>query len=538
MIPSTTLQQQDILGDIQALPTSSAAAAAASPRGKMRASAASSLSVPPSNIPSTLQQEMLGGIQAFPPPSAATTGQQLLPQHQPIRGSLAIPSFLEDEILGGIQPLPPPPAPGEGAVRERATTPGAYAAGQPGTGDLVAAPRGRKSLFQRLLLSGSTNNNNNNNATTNNGDDNEDTNASRRHENDDTTLGETAATGSLSRSTNNTTHFPQPITRGMTPSTRNLVVANPVLEESHRHLNLQRAEEVDVDESQRQKPAFSRDSKKTIVKFAAGGILMLIIIVVATLLGVLVGNNADDDEAIRPARNNSNLGPTQAPTSMENRVWNDVLGGFVLHLLPEETQQQVLLEQEESESGEGPKSPQGMAYQWLLNDTYLDQRPLWRIKQRFALATLYFATDGKNWLQNQGWLDYALDECDWAFQSGSLNPKNFSQKLGIGREASCNEHKEYIWIALAENNLVGSLPEELFLLTKLHGLEFTANKLTGTISSQIAALKNLTMINLSTNDLSGTIPPDIGLLSDSLQLFGTLNNEQIKGSIPSEIVRT
>ncbi len=60
-------------------------------------------------------------------------------------------------------------------------------------------------------------------------------------------------------------------------------------------------------------------------------------------------------------------------------------------------------------------SPQYKAFQWLLGDpslmTYTDARKI----QRFALATLYRATNGPGWLQRDGWLNYSVHECSWAF---------------------------------------------------------------------------------------------------------------------------
>ncbi|CAB9506464.1 Leucine Rich Repeat [Seminavis robusta] len=66
---------------------------------------------------------------------------------------------------------------------------------------------------------------------------------------------------------------------------------------------------------------------------------------------------------------------------------------------------------------ESPMSPQTKAYQWLnnnINKSNNTQLPVWRLKQRFAMATLYYSTRGDYWLKNQGWLDWDLNECNWA----------------------------------------------------------------------------------------------------------------------------
>lgn len=58
-----------------------------------------------------------------------------------------------------------------------------------------------------------------------------------------------------------------------------------------------------------------------------------------------------------------------------------------------------------------PKTPQGMAYSFLL-----EERPSFvcspTILQRYSLSTLYFSTNGAFWTDNSGWLG-PRHECDW-----------------------------------------------------------------------------------------------------------------------------
>ena len=67
-------------------------------------------------------------------------------------------------------------------------------------------------------------------------------------------------------------------------------------------------------------------------------------------------------------------------------------------------------------------TPQGKAYDWLLNhDPHCpDPRDCGTIQQRYALAVLYFATNGANWAYIEDTLNVAGDvwlsashECDW-----------------------------------------------------------------------------------------------------------------------------
>jgi hypothetical protein len=62
-----------------------------------------------------------------------------------------------------------------------------------------------------------------------------------------------------------------------------------------------------------------------------------------------------------------------------------------------------------------PNTPQGMAYQWLLNDDPLQVNPCSyeTILQRYALATFSFSTtESSLWDEDSGWLSGQL-ECSW-----------------------------------------------------------------------------------------------------------------------------
>ena len=58
----------------------------------------------------------------------------------------------------------------------------------------------------------------------------------------------------------------------------------------------------------------------------------------------------------------------------------------------------------------------------------------------------------------------------------------------------------------AQNNLIGTLPWELSLLTSLQGISLHNNLLSGNIPSQFQSLSRLRMIQLQSNYLTGTIP--------------------------------
>ena len=201
-------------------------------------------------------------------------------------------------------------------------------------------------------------------------------------------------------------------------------------------------------------------------------------------------------------------------------------------------------------------SPQYQALQWVLADPQLDAFPEWRLRQRFALATLYYATDGPNWINNDKWLSYAHHECDWftkdyfappnqpAFSRLSLeNPcgsvlRDNNQTAvtpvpspSLDRDAGSGGVYKHIWLFV--NGLKGEIPQELFWLTSLQDLMIFKNELEGTLSSHIGKLSDLKRFTASFNSIRGTIPSEIGKLTSSLLL--AVAGNKLTGTLPSEL---
>ena len=119
-----------------------------------------------------------------------------------------------------------------------------------------------------------------------------------------------------------------------------------------------------------------------------------------------------------------------------------------------------------------PSTPQNRAFNWLAANSDLETYTNKRIVQRYALATLYFSTNGDSWMTKERWLDNG-DECSWWRSS---NP--------------CQEDSECLW------------------------WQGSYDAVPCTDSGDVRNLQ------LNDNNLQGTIPPEIGLLSDSLGELG------------------
>lgn len=185
-----------------------------------------------------------------------------------------------------------------------------------------------------------------------------------------------------------------------------------------------------------------------------------------------------------------------------------------------------------------PRSCQWQARQWLKSNNDLLLFTSERIRQRYALSVFYCETDGKLWLQNDAWLS-DNHECDW-----------FN---GIGDDG-CDRNEELTILRLPENQLEGTLPPELSLLTSLHELTFSNNFLKGTIPQEYAKLtaldtfcvsfnllhggipdflfqfQEMTYLDVSQNDFSGTIPEDLLSAMTNLELFSARGNKDLVGT--------
>ena len=133
--------------------------------------------------------------------------------------------------------------------------------------------------------------------------------------------------------------------------------------------------------------------------------------------------------------------------------------------------------------------------------------------QRDALTSLYGATDGATWKENENWVT-AAPLRDWH-----------------GVTASRSDTVTLLW--LLQNDMNGPLPSELGSLTNLTQLIVTdAKGVTGPIPTSLARLSELDELNLSGLGLTGTIPPELAQLDKLTGLF--LSDLQLSGSIPPE----
>ena len=145
---------------------------------------------------------------------------------------------------------------------------------------------------------------------------------------------------------------------------------------------------------------------------------------------------------------------------------------------------------------------------------------------RAALVALYNATDGPNWVDNDGWLtDAPLGE--WYGVHTDEDGRVVRLDLSGTWDREAREDKVH--------GLSGPIPPELGNLANLEALWLYSNHLSGPIPSELGNLASVQWVNLEFNDLSGSIPPELGNLANlrSLQLDGN----SLTGSVPRSFLQ-
>ena len=148
-----------------------------------------------------------------------------------------------------------------------------------------------------------------------------------------------------------------------------------------------------------------------------------------------------------------------------------------------------------------------------IEDSDLDEVELQFCSDRDVLITLYEATDGDNWLENENWLS--------------------NRPIGEWYGVYVDDSGRVIGLYLSENEMSGTIPPELGYLTKLEELDLAKNQLRGTIPPELGNLPKLTLMYLYSNQLSGSIPVELGNFSKLEQLVLSWN--RLDGTIPLEL---
>jgi hypothetical protein len=141
-------------------------------------------------------------------------------------------------------------------------------------------------------------------------------------------------------------------------------------------------------------------------------LILCLILVVGVSVGVVVGRSSAESTMSLTLSSSPSLVPSTEPSSAPSISTAPSFAFEVLltRSLPTSTQDAILVED----------TPEAQAVEWLQDDRVVSNYTELVLLQRFALATLYYATDGDNWRHNDGRLDYDVAECEWFFTDFSI----------------------------------------------------------------------------------------------------------------------
>ena len=144
-----------------------------------------------------------------------------------------------------------------------------------------------------------------------------------------------------------------------------------------------------------------------------------------------------------------------------------------------------------------------------------------------ALRALYLNTDGDNWSDNTGWPDANF------FNMNPTIPSSTDMSTWNG--LTCINGK-IIYIYLPNNNLNGSLPSEIGLLSELVEINVNDNQMiSGALPIELWNLSNLNRLYMWNTDVSGSIPSAISGLVSLEEIVLTYN--QMSGPLPIELTQ-
>jgi len=143
------------------------------------------------------------------------------------------------------------------------------------------------------------------------------------------------------------------------------------------------------------------------------------------------------------------------------------------------------------------------------------------IVERYALAVLYYSTNGKYW---ESYLPFLTDTSVCTWNTGT----------GFSKGVTCSDgYVDYVSMNFV--NLTGTFPWEISLLQGLITFDLLQNNVSGPLPSQLSTLTKLEHFNMLGNKLSGRLPRTLSSTLKSHTLSYNLFTGNIPVSLPTSI---
>mmetsp|Transcript_14890 Transcript_14890/g.37502 ORF Transcript_14890/g.37502 Transcript_14890/m.37502 type:complete len:466 (+) Transcript_14890:253-1650(+) len=182
-----------------------------------------------------------------------------------------------------------------------------------------------------------------------------------------------------------------------------------------------------------------------------------------------------------------------------------------------------------------------------------------QLLNRYSLATMHFAWNGKSWRNVDGWLSYHSGRDNPVLPRSSkdydsivhVNPRKIPSDVCLWKGVKCrnqqdgnetfvdntthvfeNEQGEQIiGLDLSGNNLMGYIGtvKELRFLEHLETVDLSQNQLEGFVPKEFGMLENLQSLSLSQNFLTGSLPVSTWNNLTNLEVLKVENNFLVGG---------
>jgi hypothetical protein len=186
-----------------------------------------------------------------------------------------------------------------------------------------------------------------------------------------------------------------------------------------------------------------------------------------------------------------------------------------------------------------PGTCQNWSREWLRTGKDIMEFQVERIRQRFAMALMYCEFNGDNWLESELWVS-DLHECDWYTMIG-VDPcgrreqyqiiRNYGQQMRGTLPPEISMLSSLWEISLSDNLIEGTIPSDFYKLSELDTLSLSFNLFKGTIPEFMWEYEDMNYMDLAYNFFTGTIPNTVHLTEPNLNVLFVENND-LAGTIP------
>jgi len=243
-----------------------------------------------------------------------------------------------------------------------------------------------------------------------------------------------------------------------------------------------------------------------------GGICAIVVIIAVVVIAVVVSSADEEETTIEkfPPTSSPSAAPTDITIAAQLDIVLDAIGSsdFTSELLVDLPNEEAFYE---GLMDDPSATPQQRAMSWLL---YEDERALTaEVALRWALGSLFYQLNGEVWTVSEGWLsnDHI---CEWA-------------------KIECDINLNIRELVLSDNNLAGTIPNELAMMEDLRSIWLNDNQMTGTIpGAMLGSLPRLSFLYLNGNSLTGTIPTSLDITGEGPINFLYVQENSLTGSWP------